>query len=270
MPGKAVVPGHPGNERVFNNDGPPLWCQHGAELVDGVFALVGDPARSLTQGGSGSSPPTRRWAPLLGGRVVRADPAGHRAPVPPDRRQRTVQVPRVGDLLPAREDGKGSDPEVDTHHRVSRCRGQCWSLGSDGERHQPAAPLKPDRGRHHPRSASIDLADQPARVLVALILPSRGRTACLVSQPVAPVVNRTEPPLRCLDLNRANPTGAPLRLPVRESPQFFWRPQRSATCHEGGPGTPTRLSSPTQTALGMRTPLSGSGLELPIWLLVEV
>jgi hypothetical protein len=47
-------------------------------------------------------------------------------------------------------------------------------------------------------------------------------------------------------------------------------PQRSATCHEGGPGTPTRLSSPTQTALGMRTLLSGSCLELPIWLLVEV
>jgi len=47
-------------------------------------------------------------------------------------------------------------------------------------------------------------------------------------------------------------------------------PQRSATCHEGGAGTPTRLSSPTQTALGMRTLLSGSGLELPIWLLVEV
>jgi hypothetical protein len=54
-----------------------------------------------------------------------------------------------------------------------------------------------------------------------LILHNRGSTACLVSQRIAPVVNRTEPLLRCFDLNRANPTGAPLRFPLRESPQFF-------------------------------------------------
>src|ERR1035437_5154669 len=47
-------------------------------------------------------------------------------------------------------------------------------------------------------------------------------------------------------------------------------PRRSPTCHEGGAGPPTRLSSPTQTALGMRSLLSGSGLELSIRLLVEV
>jgi hypothetical protein len=48
MPGQAVVSEHPSNEQVFNNDGPVLSRQHGGELADGVFALVSDPALSLT------------------------------------------------------------------------------------------------------------------------------------------------------------------------------------------------------------------------------
>src|SRR5450631_4399464 len=69
---QAVVSEHPGNEQVLNNDGPVLPGQGGDELVDGVFALVGDPARSLTQCSGRVAPPVRGWAALLGGRVVGA------------------------------------------------------------------------------------------------------------------------------------------------------------------------------------------------------
>jgi hypothetical protein len=79
---QVVVSEHPGNEQVLNNDGPVLPGQGGGELVDGVFALVGDPARSLTQGGRGVSPTVRGWAALLGGRVVGACPAGDRVGQP--------------------------------------------------------------------------------------------------------------------------------------------------------------------------------------------
>jgi hypothetical protein len=216
-----VATDHPGNEQVLSNDSPVLPGQSGGELVDGVLALVGDPARSLAHCSGRLAPTVRRRPMLLGRGVVRACPAGCCARQPADLTQRTVQVPRVGDLLPARKDGKGFDPEVHTDNRVrlgqSRRGPLCVDVNDTNQR-PGSKRTAADITRASPASTRLTSPDASS---CPLILPSRGRTACLVSQRIAPVVNRTEPLLRCLDLNLGNPAGAPLRLPVRESPQFF-------------------------------------------------
>ena len=96
MPGQTAVSEHPSNEQVFDNNGPVLPGQACCELMDAILALVGDPARSLTQGGSGLAPTVRRGSALLRRRVVRADPAGRRPGQFADLAQRTTQGRGLG------------------------------------------------------------------------------------------------------------------------------------------------------------------------------
>ncbi len=223
VPGEPMVFDHPGDVQVLNDDGPELPGQAGGELVESVPALVGDPALRLRQGSRRPAPTIRRVPALLSRVVVRADPARHGAVQMPDLARRPVGVPGVGELLTGRADRKGLDPEVDTNHGIRPGGSRRGTLGVDGERRVPAAPFKPRTVADNTRA--VPTSTLPTSRLASscsLIRPNRGRTACLVSQRIAPVVNRTDKRLRCLDLNRGNPTGAPLRFPLRESPQFFW------------------------------------------------
>src|SRR5664280_1678310 len=99
--------------------------------------------------------------------------------------------------------------------------GRCMSTVNDTNHWPRSNRTAADITRAVPAST---LSTSPEASSWSLTRPSRGRTACLVSHRIAPVVNRTDNLPRCLDLNRGNPTGAPLRFPDRESPQFFWRP----------------------------------------------
>ena len=55
----------------------------------------------------------------------------------------------------------------------------------------------------------------------SLTRPILGRIACVGSQRIAPVVNRTDGRAFRRDLNLGNPTGLPFRFPFLESAQFF-------------------------------------------------
>src|SRR5450631_3693451 len=98
------------------------------------------------------------------------------------------------------------------------CGGQHWSLRVDGERHEPAAPLKPGRSRDHPRSAGLDLGDQPGRVLMQLD-PAQSRQDYVSGLAADRAGGEPDRALAAVPgLEPGNPTGAPLRFPLRESP----------------------------------------------------
>src|ERR1035437_8676320 len=214
VPGQTVVLDHPIDVQVLNDDGPELPGQTGSQLVESVPALVGDPALRLRQGRRRPTPTIRRVPALLSRVVVRADPARHGAVQTPDLPRRPVGMSGVGKLLTGRQDRKGLDPEVDTNHDIRPGGSQRGTLRVYGKRHEPAAPLKPDRRRQHPRSAHVDFADQPAGVLMQFDPAQPGQDSVLG---LAPDRTRGEPdraPAAVFGLEPGEPDRCALTFPA--------------------------------------------------------
>lgn len=282
LTGPALRP-HPRSTQCLDRDHPMLLCERRRRLVQHLMAYRRCVGVHPTDTGLGAPPPIRRCPPGSGGVIVgptcravlRCNARSRDCALARDfgAGTRAISVPS-GAATTSRSFTPTSTPTTGCVERRACAGGvptaRCTSTWNEHIQRPRTRVTVADRIRAVPasiRRASLRVDS------CALIRPSRGSVMWWrsASTRIVPVVNRTDLPARCLDLNRGNPTGAPARSPRRDRDHAS-RPRASASnpllyaSFEFSPTTvPPRACgcSSTSAAQPNSTPAPGSAPSRP-------